>query len=420
MAHSKAKKPVRSTKTIKKTTKQSSGSSLVSRFTAHRFVPIAAIVIFALVGSYLVFFSDALSPDEILLNDQPERGLVYNGQKVKNKGPCKDGFDITTPAETASHGNAFHNCTHLDPGPEGVDIRERANTVDKELQDLAKADEITKPLATDDPSDVQEVTAATISGASMAGTGSRDWPCKGTGSDGQRVSFVYVYAQGGTNRLGDLRSGFISIAKHMNYAMWKSGDESGNAHQIRFETTSDCKLVIRAVAIPASSMQTYAEVSSALKAAGYTSNARKYLAWVDYHYSTKTINTTTNTPCGQGNVYADTQPGSTNRNNTLTGISAAWRGCWNYAEPHELMHNLGGVQPGGPYSTAGYHCRDVRDIMCYNDGTLGSSSIVKRCTRDIDFWLYDCKHDTYYRGNSPSTGWLSNHWNAANSGFVTN
>jgi hypothetical protein len=407
----KRKKPVAKKKPIKKV-------SIFSKLNGKRTTPLIAIALFALVGAYFVFFSSALTPDEVLLNDQPERGLVYNGQKVKNKGPCKDGFDLTTPAETKSHGNAFHNCTHIDPGPEGFDIRERAKNVDKELQDLAKADEIVKPLATDDPSDIQQVSAATISGSSMAGTGSRDWPCKGTGNDGQRVSLVYVYAQGNANRLSDLRPGFVSIAKHMNYAMWKSGYDSGNAHQIRFETTSSCALVIRAVAIPGSSMQTYAEVSAALKAAGYTGNNRKYLAWVDYHYSTSTINSTTNTPCGQGNLYVDSRPTWDNYNNTLTGISLAWKGCWNYAEPHELMHNLGAVQYGAPYSTPGYHCRDERDIMCYKDSS--TVNIVHRCDRAIDFWLYDCGHDTYYRGNSPASGWLSNHWNIANSGFVTN
>lgn len=423
MAVKQAKKPSKTMKSTKKPSKKTAKVSLLSRVRTGRYTPLIAIALFALVGAYFVFFSSAMTPDEVLLKDDPARGLVYNGQKVKNKGPCAGGFDITTPEQAKAYGKDLHQCSHIDPGPPGLDVRQRAKNVDKELQDLAKADETTPSLGTDAPdyANPEQISAATISGASMAGTGSRDWPCKGTGSDGARVSLVYVYAQGNTNRLSDLRAGFKSIAKHMNYAMWKSGYDSGNAHQIRFETTSDCTLVIRAVAIPGSSMQTFSEVSAALKAAGFTGNNRKYLAWVDYHYSTKDINPNTNTPCGQGSMYVDSRPSpSYNYNNTLTGIAAVWKGCWNYGEPHELGHNLGAVQYGAPYSTAGYHCRDERDIMCYNDGTLGSASIVKPCTRDIDLWLYDCRHDTYYRGSAPSSGWLSNHWNIANSNFVTN
>src|SRR3712207_6942838 len=51
-------------------------------------------------------------------------------------------------------------------------------------------------------------------------------------------------------------------------------------------------------------------------------------------------------------IYRDSQPGQTNANNgSYTAFARADAGCWGYAEGHELMHNLGGVQPEDRKST---------------------------------------------------------------------
>lgn len=416
MATTKAKKPSKSTKTTKKTTKKSISTSLLSRVRDSKFTPLVAIALFAIVGAYFVFFSHAMTPEEYAPADQPERGLVYAGQKIKNKGPCKGAIDVTTIEDKRTIGQTVSKCSHVDPGPEGVNLFERDKTIDQQLQNLVQEEATNPPLASDAPAAPQPTTAATISSGSMDGIGQRTQPCISTGSDGKRVELLYLYASGGTNRLSTLRPGLVNIAQRMNSIMFQSGYESGNAHQIRFTTNSSCALVIRPVAISWTAAHSYSGVQSALQAQGYsfTRSDRKYLAWVDV------ANTSANpTPCGQGSVYGDSKPTSDNYNNIYGGLAVAWRTCWNYAEPHELMHTLGSVIPGAPYSTPGYHCRDKRDVMCYNDGTLGTATMVLRCTRDIDWWRYDCGHDAYYRGNSPASGYLSNHWNTANSGFIT-
>jgi hypothetical protein len=416
MAVKKAKKPSKTMKSTKKTTKKSTKLPFLSRLRGNRFTPLVAIALFAAVGAYFVFFSSALTPEEYQPGDQPERGLVYNGQKIKNKGPCKGSIDVTTIEDKRQIGQEVKKCAHIDPGPEGVNLIERDKTIDQQLNDLVKEEATNPPLASDAPAATEPTTAATIGSGSMAGIGQRNQPCISTGTDGKRVELVYVYASGNTNRLSDLRPSLVNIAQRVNSIYYESGASSGNAHQVRFATNSSCALIIRPVAINWTAAHSYNGVQAALQAQGYsfTRSDRKYLAWVDI------ANTSANpTPCGQGSVYADTRPTGDNFNNVYGGLAAVWRACWNYGEAHELTHTLGAVQPGAPYSTAGYHCRDKRDVMCYNDGTLGGARMVSRCTTDISWWRLDCGKDTYFRGANPSSGWLSNHWNVANSGFIT-
>jgi hypothetical protein len=122
--------------------------------------------------------------------------------------------------------------------------------------------------------------------------------------------------------------------------------------------------------------------------------------------------------CGLGEMRSDDSPLQSNVNNHSVTYAWIWKGCWNYAEPHELMHMLGGVQTSAPRATAGHHCYDERDIMCYDDDGSGGVSIHNVCTRNIDIWRLDCNHNDYYRGATPSSGYLSNYWNTANNRFL--
>lgn len=391
---------------------------------------LVAVLLFGAIGTYLLLQSGALAPDETLLADEPERGLLYEGKKIKTKGPCAGGFDVTTEEDERTDGKEKRRCAHLDPTPKGVDIRERIKKVDENLVALAAHDEKNKPAPADDetyqPAPLD--TAETVTGSSMDGIYARDWACFGTGIDGPRVQLIYAYPAGGTNRLATIRSGLNAIARRTNQVFWVSGYESGNAHHIRYATAGGadgCALSIAAVPIPAADMDSTSAMRTILRDRGFkgiastftdpssgvtytTYKNRKYHVWVDREVAGK---------CGQGEIRADDTPGQTNANNTAVSYAYSWKGCWNYAEPHEIMHMLGGVQPGAPYSTAGYHCRDERDVMCYKDAT--NVVMVTPCTRAVDFWRFDCRHDTYYRGNSPASGYLSNHWNAANNQYLT-
>lgn len=395
---------------------------------------LAVILVFGAAGVYFLAQSGALSPDETLLADQPDRGLVYEGKRVKTKGPCAGEFETTTPEDKQNHGQDTHRCDHLDPSPPGLDIRERIKRVDQNLAALAAHDKKYPPAASDDTSGYQQppmVDPETVGQGSMDGIGARNVPCKGTGTDGARVWLLYLYPSGGTNRLDSLRAGFRSIATRVNSIFYESGAASGNAHQVRFTTNnglSGCAARILPVAMPASIMNDATAMKNNLNSRGFASNDRKYLAWVDKKYTDANGNIL---KCGQGSLIIDDSPYSTNANNTSGGYAWVWKGCWNYGEPHELTHMLGAVQgrwvnpttgavrAGAPESTPGMHCYTNRDVMCYDDDGAGSVTMKAVCTRAIDWWRLDCGKNTYFRGNSPSSGYLSNHWNTANNRFIT-
>jgi hypothetical protein len=376
---------------------------------------IVTALIFGMVGIYLLAQSGALGPDEVLLADAPERGLVYDGKKVKTKGPCKGGFDVTSPEEERAHGKGVRTCEHLDPTPPGIDIRQREKKVDENLASLAAHDEKVKPAPDDNTSTYEqtplETTAETISGANMNGIGARNFPCYGSGADGARIHFVYIYAKGNANRISSLRPGFNAIAKRVTSIFYSSGYDSGNAHKPRFATNNgnaDCAIRIPQEAVAAQYIKDHTALKSILKARGYDSPDRKYMMWIDGKGA-----------CGLGSLRIDSRPGQDNANNisTTSSYASVWKACWNYGEPHEIMHMLGGVQPDAPYATPGYHCRDDNDVMCYKDAD--NVNMIKRCTATIALWRYDCGKDTYYRGVTPTSGYLSNHWNTANSRFLT-
>jgi hypothetical protein len=437
------KKPANRSRAVKVT----ASSRKRSRLSGGKLALVAAFL-FGSIGVYTLVQSGALRPDETLLPDQPERGLVYHGKKVKTKGPCEGGFDVTTDEDIKKNekegkdSKENRRCSHYDPTPKGVDIRERVKKVDQNLQALGAHDEKNKPAASDDETSGYEqepITAATIWAGDMDGIGARDWPCFGTGTSGARVQLIYVYPSGGTNRLSTLRPGFAAIARRMNSIFFQSGKESGNAHQIRFATTDgdpNCGLRIAAEPIRGDELNDFSFISSRLADRGYKGvpekvdlngdgtldytiyGDRKYLIWVDKDTSN----------CGLGQLYTDASPDQNNNNNTSVMYAMAWKGCWNYAEPHELSHMLGAVQgpvysngtlirAGAPYSTRGMHCYDERDVMCYDDGP--GVTIRNMCTRAIDWWRLDCNHNTYYRGNDPADGYLSRHWNVANNKFLT-
>src|SRR5918996_3340554 len=82
------------------------------------------------------------------------------------------------------------------------------------------------------------------------------------------------------------------------------------------------------------------------------------------------------------------------------------------------MHNLGGVQTDAPNATAGFHCTDEADEMCYDDDGNGPA-VMRNVCAGRDGTLFDCNHDDYFlAGTPPSTNYLATHWNTAYSAFL--
>ena len=364
------------------------------------------VVLFGALGLYFIVNTYALPAWRDVPANDAARGLNYNGLTKDENGPCgPGGFKVEKANE-----NADNACTHPDPGPQGVDIRERDKTIEKELADLSAYD--AKHMTQGEDGTIPEGTppfeAANVNGGySLSEISGRAWPCYGTGVDGPRVRWLYAYKAGNTNRLGSLRDNFASIARRVNAVVYNSSmASSGKPQKVRYATGDNCALRIAAVAIKGD-INNFGNIKSQLRAAGYDRLDRKYMVMVDAAGG-----------CGLGDLYVSDSNEVTNRNNSGNMFAAMWRPCWNYAEPHELGHMLGAVMPTAPHSTAGYHCNDENDVMCYDDGTA-RSSMTHPCTAGVKNWMFDCGFNDYYDRGTETT-YVSNHWNIAENQYLTN
>lgn len=363
------------------------------------------IVLFGALGLYFLVNTYAMPAMRGVPANDAARGLNYNGLRRDPEGPCgPDGFKVEKANE-----NADHACTHPDPGPKGVDLRERDKAIDKELTDLAAYDAKYMTAGEDGtiPEGAPAFEAANVNGGySLSEIAGRAWPCIGTGTDGPRVRWLYVYKAGNTNRLGSLRDNFAAIARRVNAVVYNSSMASGNKPQkVRYATNADCSLRIAAVAITGD-INNFGNIKTQLRNAGYNRSDRKYIVQVDAAGN-----------CGLGDLYVSDTNSATNPNNGGNMFAASWRPCWNYAEPHELGHTLGAVQNTAPRSTGGFHCNDGNDVMCYDDGTA-RSNMTHPCPASIKNWMFDCGFNDYFdRGTE--NAYVSTHWNIAESQYLT-
>ena len=117
-------------------------------------------------------------------------------------------------------------------------------------------------------------------------------------------------------------------------AVWTSAGQTGAGKRLRFVTDNSCQLdVARATLTPVGD-DSFSQMRTELVAQGFTRTDRKYLVWVDAAVGI----------CGLGEVYGDSRPGPENRNNRGPSYARVDTPCWQYAELHEIFHNLGAVQ----------------------------------------------------------------------------
>ncbi len=242
-------------------------------------------------------------------------------------------------------------------------------------------------------------------------------PCYGTGSDGYRVQLIYVRLAGSVDRSATLFPNFVTWTATTNAVFRDSAAQTGGVRNVRFVTDASCNLVIAKAEVSSAAMSNFSTYVSELKAKGFNRSDRKYLTWAD-----------ANVYCGIGELYIDDKPATTpglstsNYNNGHPQVSGAIartdNGCWglaNSVEAHELTHNLGGVQKTAPNATAGFHCRDESDRMCYSDAA--GVTMIQRCATSNER-LLDCNHDDYFSTSPVGGSYLATHWNVANSAFL--
>ena len=244
---------------------------------------------------------------------------------------------------------------------------------------------------------------------------STPWPCYGTGADGPRVEALYVYPSSAPSQLSTLLPTLETLAHKIEGVFASSGNATGRPAYVRFVTTapSECRLVVREVGVSAAAIGDFNAMINELYQQGFNRRDRVYQIWVDAQ----------NSPyCGIGTVMTDDRPTQDNANNFGPSYARSDRGCWDYAEPHELGHTLGAVQPTAPHATNGWHCWDEYDYMCYNDGYVPNppGTMQLRCADAAHDELLDCNHDDFFHtGSVPAGSYLSSHWNVANSQFLS-
>ena len=219
---------------------------------------------------------------------------------------------------------------------------------------------------------------------------------------------MYAYVSGRPNRLPTFRTSMRTWATQVDAMFNNSALETGGTARLRW-VTSDCQLDVAAAEVSAGAETNFNTMLADLGALGYTRNDRKYLVWFD----SDSRNTSY---CGLGTIWQDDSPGPMNASNQYVGYARVDYQCWDFAESHEIMHTLGGVQLSAPHSTGGWHCTDENDQMCYPDGP--GVTMTYPCSAAAASDIFDCGHDDYF-DTSPVPGtYLAQHWNAARSDFI--
>lgn len=224
------------------------------------------------------------------------------------------------------------------------------------------------------------------------------WPCLGDGADGPRVQMVY--AHNGTGNLAANRATLESITRSV------VGAFAGGDRLLRLVTDSACNLSILDVTVSAQALSSFDVMIREFSALGLNRPDRKYHAWAE-----------SSTYCGIGTVSGDDRPGQTNRANAGPSYARSDRPCWNYAEAHEIAHNLGAVQLSAPNSTGGWHTKDALDIMSYADGGPNQGQVT-RCPDPVNRDRFDCNADDYFSPSPAAGSYLASHWNLANSTYL--
>jgi hypothetical protein len=321
------------------------------------------------------------------------RGLVYRGlEHAQPSGPCSTGFVVRLRGGRTG-------CTHgPDPAPPGHDVRRSRS--------------------------LSELTAAfSGSGSMVADPSGSAVPCFEDGVSGNRVQAVYAYPAGGRDNYAEVAPLVQRWAAILDGVFNDSAAETGGVRHVRFVTDPSCQLDVAKVPLSPEGVESFGGTVSDLTAQGHNRADRKYLVWVDAYVM-----------CGIADIQTDERPTSDNLNNGNAegGMFARIdRGCWGWAErsveAHELAHTLGAVQPGAPNASALFHCVDEADLMCYDDSAFAAATfggaqrevaMVSRCPAPHER-LLDCNHDDYFHTDPPHQNYLTNHWNTAQSSFLT-
>ena len=292
-------------------------------------------------------------------------------------------------------------CLHgNDAPPPGVSLYERPTLRELEARSsLRSPNPRLRGLA-----GLEQATSPSAAGAEPASV-----RCIGDGTSGNRIQAIYARASDVPDRYEDVVTSLREWMAQADQAVWTSAGQTGGGKRLRFVTDPDCQLDVARVTLTIAGDDNFTLTRTELVAKGFTRTDRKYLVWVDAAVGI----------CGLGEVYGDTRPGPENRNNRGPMYARVDSPCWQYAELHEIFHNLGAVQRDAPHPSAAWHCTDEADVMCYDDDASGPIVMTAVCPPEHEA-LLDCGNNDYFSTNPPAGNYLATHWNTANSSFLQN
>jgi hypothetical protein len=309
------------------------------------------------------------------------RGVSLKGLAAARQGACVgmlEIVDVDGPGQSCTHGP--------DAAPVSIgDVR----TADMTPQEAAAVAESSPPFV-----------------------------CDGDGISGRRVQAIYAVTPDRADRFAQYEAAFKGIIAGVQDQVRDSSAAHGSDESLlfRFKHTvpvnGSCEPVVDHVKLSSNADDdSFGATIAALKAKGYVDASRRYLIFMD-----------ANILCGIGQMALDDRPSPTqNWNNVLYQpmFSRVDAGCWDYAETHELVHNIGAVQDSAPHASGNGHCNDDHDLMCYADGGSTSAMFVNpACPSSTWERLLDCGGDDYFNPSPAAGSYLDTHWNIASSGWL--
>ena len=232
----------------------------------------------------------------------------------------------------------------------------------------------------------------------------------------------------GTTRTGDLRgscgrdeplrlSGLEPplLREGRGRIYYESARQSGEASGIRFVTNSACQIEVANVTFDSiDDDDSFSSEIQELQRQGYRSTSRLYMVFLDKDVP----------GCGIGNIFDDSRPGPVNTGNFGPRYGRADLGCWGGASPRTsscttwaASNSMRRTARGSTASTA--TTAGTSTTACARTTAGPTSTMAARCRPSVGATGFDCNDDDYYSTGVP-TGYLSNHWNTANSGFLHN
>jgi 5-hydroxyisourate hydrolase-like protein (transthyretin family) len=293
------------------------------------------------------------------------------------------------------------SCAHADEPPAGVDVTRSPSTAELEARHGTSATVVAAAQEAGVPTPSAYATGSTV-------------PCASDddGTSGYRVQAMYVVTPDRTNRFADLQGQFQTWAAGVEDVFNRSAAQTGGVRHVRFVSTNNhdgtCTPTVLNVTVPNGSNAGFGQTITAVRNAGYTNPARKYLMWTD-----------ASVLCGIANMYQYSQPDQGNPNNgSYAQYARIDTGCWGgtySVEAHELMHNMGGVQNISPNHSPNGHCVDESDRMCYSDAAGVTMRSVCPAGNEA---LFDCNNDDYFSTYPAAGSYLDTHWNTADNRFL--